>query len=276
MGGEAAQHGAVAVAVERDGRTAGQGAQQRVQPDRALLGAAAGGGVHAESVGRGVVGPGDHGRTGLGGGGVLGPVQGLRHADRRRVLLVGALEREQIGVDARHHDGDPLGPVEASEDLGDPARTHGVEGEEVAPLLQHRLVAVHTAPGLLLSQGREPVVVHALLLDLALLVDGDAVGLVAQGHGRAVHVADRERIAVGETGALVDVEGREEAGEAARRGVRVRQSLSGDAAVLPRGAGRLERGCPSMALERGPATGGQHHEHHGQREQCAPDVQLGG
>src|SRR5690606_22438510 len=145
---------------------------------------------------------------------------------------------EQVGVDARDDDGDPFGAAQAAEDLGDPAGTGGVEGEDVPARTQQGVDAVQPPARLALSGGGEVLVVHAFQLDRAGLPEGDAVGAVAQFDGGAVHVADRERIAAGEQRALRVVQAGEEAGQPGRLRLRVRQPPSGDAAVAP----RVERG----------------------------------
>ena len=77
-------------------------------------------------------------------------------------------------------------------------------------------------------------------------------------------------------GALVLGQGIEERGEPGGRGVRRRKPVTGDAAVLPGADRGLERRGTAVVPQGGPARGRQHHEHDGQSEQCAPDVQLRG
>ncbi len=153
-----------------------------------------------------------------------------------------ALEGEQVGVDAGDDHRDPLGVPQIAEDLGDPARARGVEGEDVPARSGQFREPVQPAGGVVLAGGGEAAVVHAFELDLAGPFQRDAVGVVAQFDGCAVHVADRQRIAVREPVALSLGEGGEEPAQSLGRRPRVRQPVAGYAALLPRGERRLERG----------------------------------
>ncbi len=265
------------MAEQGDAGPAGQRAHQRVQPYGAVGGAGRRGRLHAETAGGGVVGPGDHGRAGAGARRALGRVQRRGHAGGRRVpLAVGALEGEQFGVHAGHDDGHAVGAVQVPEDLGDLARARRVEGEDVPVGPEQRLVAAHPPGRLALSGGGEALVVHAGALHRPRLPQRRVVGDVAQGDGGAVHVADGQGIAVGQARALPRRERGEEAGQPGGRGVCVGQPSSVDPALFPGLDRRFEGGGPPLVAQGGPAGGRQHHEHHGQGEQEAPDVQLRG
>lgn len=85
---------------------------------------------------------------------------------------------------------------------------------------------------------------HAGALDGTGLQEREAVGLVAQLDRGAVHVADRERVALGEADPLLGGERGEEARELGGGGVRVGQRLPVQTAVRP----GLERGLEGSGL----------------------------
>ncbi|CAM5554350.1 hypothetical protein SHIRM173S_08830 [Streptomyces hirsutus] len=88
-----------------------------------------------------------------GAAGVLGRVERLGHADGRRIAALGALEGEQVGVDAGDDDRDPLGRAQVAEDLGGPAGARRVEGEDLAARAHQGREAVHPAARLMLPGG---------------------------------------------------------------------------------------------------------------------------
>ena len=169
--------------------------------------------------------------------------------------------------------------VEVAEDLGGPAGSRRVEGEDVPARGDHRLEAVHPAAGLVAARPAELRVVHALRARPAgprRARCGWRGSAARQGRRSCCRRRAGNRSARRSRWAAVS-EGKKRA-SCGGPGVRVGQVATADARLVPGSDSEASRG-PGDAMvvaDRGPAGGGQHHEHHGQREQCAPGRGVAG